>query len=555
MARRGVGRTEAEQLLQTAGGRLRAVSTGQAEAYAWLARNTRAQRRTRAVRRRRRSRLDAPNVELIEPRVQRSQQRRADARRRGATGATKRSRSSARGPASVEIPKPMADARRGRAIVVREPDETVSPAGTRTADSASPASPCRRETAPSARRRRTVPGSPSSGIRSREGPHAQCSPRWHRSAPHRPAAVSHSRDSPPGDETPAAGAFHPALASSLLGLTFVVVPLDDRPVTAQLPRLLGAIAGVRVVEPPSPASGATSPGRSGRCAALAARRRRRPMRARTSSRPTWSCTAASLLRAFPASRGRSLHALGDLAAFAPPARAVRSPCSARVMRLAPTGVPALGPAAAFPFAGDLWPALQEYAGLPDPPQTAPDRARAERLRARSLGGALDAYLACARATGTSSVRAAHRCRRRVRSHRLGQDDAGRSGCTCAISPHCARLPRAGCRRRPHRSNPAPTSLRWRWSRRTCARGARGAARAAAYSCCVPLARCGAVGPPVDQPICSWPAGLRRRSPPRETRSGSAPAGRPMMGLRLGRRASATRFEHLDKRVKRAVPGS
>ena len=42
-----------------------------------------------------------------------------------------------------------------------------------------------------------------------------------------------------------------ALASSLLALTVVVVPLDDRPVTAQLPRLLGAIAGVRVAEPPA----------------------------------------------------------------------------------------------------------------------------------------------------------------------------------------------------------------------------------------------------------------------------------------------------------------
>jgi len=32
--------------------------------------------------------------------------------------------------------------------------------------------------------------------------------------------------------------------------TIVVVPLDDRPVTAQLPRMLGAIAGERVMTPP-----------------------------------------------------------------------------------------------------------------------------------------------------------------------------------------------------------------------------------------------------------------------------------------------------------------
>jgi len=40
-----------------------------------------------------------------------------------------------------------------------------------------------------------------------------------------------------------------ALFSSLLALTFVVVPLDDRPVTAQLPRLIGSIAGCESSSP------------------------------------------------------------------------------------------------------------------------------------------------------------------------------------------------------------------------------------------------------------------------------------------------------------------
>jgi len=63
-----------------------------------------------------------------------------------------------------------------------------------------------------------------------------------------------------------------------------------------------------------------------------------------------------------------------------------------VMRLAPTGVPRLGAAASFPFAGgEVWGAIQQYANLPDPPQTEQQRAFAAKLRAQ-LGPALDAYL-------------------------------------------------------------------------------------------------------------------------------------------------------------------
>jgi hypothetical protein len=63
-----------------------------------------------------------------------------------------------------------------------------------------------------------------------------------------------------------------------------------------------------------------------------------------------------------------------------------------VMRLAPTGVPKLGSAATFPFAGgEVWGPIQQYANLPDPPKTDQQRAFAETLRAQ-LGPALDAYL-------------------------------------------------------------------------------------------------------------------------------------------------------------------
>jgi hypothetical protein len=219
-----------------------------------------------------------------------------------------------------------------------------------------------------------------------------------------------------------------ALASSLLGLTFVVVPLDDRPVTAQLPRLLGAIAGVRVVEPPRPLLGRyLTPGDPD--AVLRWLRDAAPADARAYVVSTDMVVYGGLVasRIPGVSRALAYTRLGDLAAF----RATRPSSSfavfGTVMRLAPTGVPALGPSAAFPFAGDLWPALQEYAGLPDPPQTAPDRARAERLRAQ-LGGALDAYLAV-RARDRDVDLFALRSAAEGGFDRivLGQDDAGPVG--------------------------------------------------------------------------------------------------------------------------------
>jgi hypothetical protein len=92
------------------------------------------------------------------------------------------------------------------------------------------------------------------------------------------------------------------------------------------------------------------------------------------------------------SRGLAYTRLQDLAAV----RAARPNAAfsvfGTVMRLAPTGVPKLGGAASFPFAGgDVWGAIQQYAGLPDPPRTGEQRAFAAKLRAQ-LGPALDAYL-------------------------------------------------------------------------------------------------------------------------------------------------------------------
>ncbi|MBV9407470.1 MAG: DUF4127 family protein, partial [Candidatus Eremiobacteraeota bacterium] len=184
-----------------------------------------------------------------------------------------------------------------------------------------------------------------------------------------------------------------ALFSSLLALTFVVVPLDDRPVTAQLPRLLGAVAGVHVAEPPRPMLGRyLTPGDAPALARWLRNDAPSDARAFVVSNDMIVYGGLVASRIPGVSRAVAYTRLQDLAAF----RATRPNASfalfGTVMRLAPTGVPKLGPAATFPFAGgDVWGPIQTYANLPDPPQTDEQRAYAAKLRGQ-LGPALDAYL-------------------------------------------------------------------------------------------------------------------------------------------------------------------
>ena len=64
-----------------------------------------------------------------------------------------------------------------------------------------------------------------------------------------------------------------------------------------------------------------------------------------------------------------------------------------IMRLAPTGVPRLGAAKDYYATGATVDDLQAYANLPDPPQSAGDRAKAQRLRAKIGAPTLATYLA------------------------------------------------------------------------------------------------------------------------------------------------------------------
>ncbi len=220
-----------------------------------------------------------------------------------------------------------------------------------------------------------------------------------------------------------------ALAASLLALTFVVVPLDDRPVTAQLPRLLGAVAGVRVAEPPRPLLGRyLTPGDPPALLRWLRDDAPRDARAFVVSQDMLVYGGLVASRIPGVSRAEAYTRLQDLAAI----RATRPSASfavfGTVMRLAPTGVPRAGLAATFPFAGgDVWGPIQQYANLPDPPQTDEQRAFAAQLRAQ-LGPALDAYLAT-RARDRDVDLFALRLTAEGAFDRivLGQDDAGRVG--------------------------------------------------------------------------------------------------------------------------------
>ncbi len=174
----------------------------------------------------------------------------------------------------------------------------------------------------------------------------------------------------------------------LAGIAFV--PLDDRPVTAELPVMLGRIAGVRVETPPARDLG------------------RYFVRGDSDAIGRWlnHATRDPQIGAFVVSA--DMLAYGGLIASRAPgapyadARSrlmqLRATRTARpnawiavfgtVMRLAPTGAPAAG---GF-FAGyPVWTYLQQYANLHDPPLPS-EAATAERLRQEIPPATLDAYL-------------------------------------------------------------------------------------------------------------------------------------------------------------------
>ena len=177
----------------------------------------------------------------------------------------------------------------------------------------------------------------------------------------------------------------------------VFVPLDDRPVTYQLPVMLGAIAGRPLIAPPRALVGSylqpgdpaglarwlRSDATTGASALIA-----------SSDMVVYGGLVASRIPGIGAADGYVR--LRELAALKSERAIPFVGVFATIMRLAPTGVPRLGPAANYYAVGATVDDLTAYANLPDPPVTPEDTRAAALLRERIGAHTLDAYLATRR---------------------------------------------------------------------------------------------------------------------------------------------------------------
>jgi hypothetical protein len=216
--------------------------------------------------------------------------------------------------------------------------------------------------------------------------------------------------------------------AALFFALITLVPLDDRPVTRQLPVMLGAIAGQRVIEPPQRLLGNYLT--FGRPDAITAWLNGEATRASNSfvvstdmiaygglvaSRVPGVTYADAYFRLNELAQLRSEHAHAWIGAFG------------TIMRLAPTGVPAVGPAANFFAAYPGWQYLQEYANLHDPPLPG-EVARAQALRQAIGDPLLQAYLDTRARNLAVDLRVLNFVERgAVDDAVLGQDDAGPVG--------------------------------------------------------------------------------------------------------------------------------
>ncbi len=181
-------------------------------------------------------------------------------------------------------------------------------------------------------------------------------------------------------------------AAIVFSAPIVFVPMDDRPVTLQLPVLLGRIAGRSVVTPPRAILGhyleSGSPD-----AVIAWLNARAPSDASAfvlstdmleyggllPSRIPQTSYAAAALRTREFALLHAEYPRAWIAGFG------------TVMRLAPTGIPAIGPGTGYFASGPTWQYLWDYAKLHDPLLPS-EETQAAQLRA-SAGPAFDEYIA------------------------------------------------------------------------------------------------------------------------------------------------------------------
>src|SRR5579862_6181577 len=213
---------------------------------------------------------------------------------------------------------------------------------------------------------------------------------------------------------------------AILFAAIAFVPIDDRPVTAQLPVMLGRIAGVNVAEPPQPLLGRFL--RAGKSDALIAW-----LNGEAATRETGAFVVSTDMLAYGgliasrvpgATYADAESRLRELAHLRKRRPSAWIGAFGTIMRLAPTGIPAGTPFfAPYP----IWEYLQEYANLHDPLLPS-ETAQAAHLQALIGSATLDAYLAT-RARNLAVDRTLLRMTAAGTIDRLvlGQDDAGPVG--------------------------------------------------------------------------------------------------------------------------------
>lgn len=219
-----------------------------------------------------------------------------------------------------------------------------------------------------------------------------------------------------------------ATAAAAASRPIVIVPLDDRPVTQQLPIMLGSIAGIPVLEPPMPLLGHYL--QAGDPHAIY----RWLESDETKDADTFVLSSDMLVYGgLVASRlpGLSTAISSSRLRDATALRAVRPNAVffgfGTIMRLAPTGVPKIGAAASFFAAGDDTSLIQDYANIPSPAKKPEDIAKAKRIATR-LGPLLHEYLAARRRNLDVDLLALRlTAEGGFDRFLLGQDDAGQQG--------------------------------------------------------------------------------------------------------------------------------
>jgi hypothetical protein len=181
------------------------------------------------------------------------------------------------------------------------------------------------------------------------------------------------------------------ILSAALAASLVLVPLDDRPVTLQLPVLLGRIAGVPVATPPRTMLGnyltfgepdriiAWLNARAARADAYVVSSDMLAQGGLVASRVPGVSYADAYFRLREIDRLRARNPNAWIGAFG------------TITRLAPTGVPAIGDASSFFAAYPAWTYLQAYANLHDPLLPS-EEAGAETLRGQIGDTLLQQYL-------------------------------------------------------------------------------------------------------------------------------------------------------------------